>query len=74
VLQKGPGGHRLNSSHGARDTDGYKEELGNAIVNFARVVPDGMLVIFPSYHVMNICIDRWQAAGSPSIWCGGASV
>lgn len=70
-LQKGPAGNRLNSSHGARDTDQYKEELGNCVVNFARVIPDGVLVIFPSYHVMNICIERWQASGNPSIWCEG---
>ena len=27
----------------------YKEDLGNALVNYARLVPDGLLVFFPSY-------------------------
>ncbi len=33
---------------------------GNAIVNFARVVPDGLLVFFPSYGGLNECIAHWQ--------------
>ena len=27
------------------------------IVNFARIVPDGLLVFFPSYSVLSTCID-----------------
>lgn len=68
VLPKGPAGRRLTSAYGARDSADYKEELGNTVVNFARVVPDGLLVIFPSYHVMSACVESWQQAGSPSIW------
>jgi regulator of telomere elongation helicase 1 len=40
----------------------YKDELGHAIVNFARVVPDGLLVFFPAYGVMQSCLDHWKAS------------
>jgi hypothetical protein len=44
-------------------------ELGLAIVNVARIVPDGLLVFFPSYTVLNGCIDAWRTLGAPStIW------
>lgn len=29
-------------------------------VNFARVVPNGLLVFFPSYPIMEKCIENWQ--------------
>ena len=32
----------------------------HAAVNIARVVPNGMLVFFPSYPVMAECIEHWK--------------
>ncbi len=49
VLRVGPSGVVLNSSFKARESDDYKRELGNAICNFARIVPDGLLVRPRSY-------------------------
>ena len=41
VVPVGPSGHTLNSSYQCRDNLQYKEDLGNAVVNFARTIPDG---------------------------------
>lgn len=41
-------------------TQRYKEDLGNAVVNFARMVPDGLLCFFPSYIVLDKCIEHWK--------------
>lgn len=60
VVPVGPSGHPLNSSYRTRETLKYKQELGIAIVNFARIVPDGLLVFFPSYSMMDKCIDCWK--------------
>ncbi|WIA37112.1 hypothetical protein OEZ86_014079 [Tetradesmus obliquus] len=72
VIGSGPTGVTLNSSFANRNSDRYKDELGHAIVNFARVVPDGLLVFFPAYGVMQSCLDHWKASsgpgGGPSIW------
>ncbi|RUS72888.1 hypothetical protein EGW08_019348 [Elysia chlorotica] len=57
---KGPDGATLNSDYKNRSTDEYKKSLGNTITNFARVVPNGLLVFFPSYPVMEACIESWK--------------
>ena len=56
----GPSGHALNSSYNTRDAAGYKKDLGMALANWARVVPDGLLVFFPSYRVLEMCVDFWK--------------
>eukprot|EP00873_Tetraselmis_striata_P036147 jgi/Tetstr1/456411/TSEL_043145.t1 len=70
VVSKGPSGVPLNSSYQNRDNPRYKTDLGNAIVNFARSTPDGLLVFFPSYGQMQSCIDFWKDAATNglSIW------
>ncbi|KAG1346266.1 putative regulator of telomere elongation helicase 1 [Cocos nucifera] len=66
VVPSGPSGYPLNSSYRNRDLLEYKQELGNAIVNFARIVPDGLLVFFPSYYMMDQCIECWKNMGHSS--------
>ncbi|WZZ05552.1 hypothetical protein YC2023_091473 [Brassica napus] len=71
VVSAGPSGCVLNSSYRNRDVPEYKQELGNAIVNFSRVVPDGLLVFFPSYYLMDRCIAFWKDGShrnSMTIW------
>uniref|UniRef100_A0A7N0VD81 Regulator of telomere elongation helicase 1 homolog n=1 Tax=Kalanchoe fedtschenkoi TaxID=63787 RepID=A0A7N0VD81_KALFE len=74
VVPVGPSGCSFNSSYRNRDTKEYKQELGNAIVNFARIVPDGVLVFFPSYYLLDQCVGFWKngsttgSATSSSIW------
>lgn len=71
VISTGPSGFRLNSSYRCREDPRYKQELGNLLVNFSRCVPDGLLVFFPSYSVMNTCIEYWKAPagkGSECVW------
>ncbi|XP_042395761.1 regulator of telomere elongation helicase 1 homolog isoform X2 [Zingiber officinale] len=63
VVPSGPSNHPFNSSYRNRDSLEYKQELGNAIVNFARIVPDGLLVFFPSYYMMDQCIECWKDMG-----------
>ncbi|KAA8490889.1 Regulator of telomere elongation helicase 1 [Porphyridium purpureum] len=60
VLMKGPSGVTLNSSFKNRDSDNYRLDLGRTLVNFASSVPDGILVFFPSYAVMNNNIEYWK--------------
>ncbi|XP_065868607.1 regulator of telomere elongation helicase 1 homolog [Euphorbia lathyris] len=71
VVPVGPSGRSLNSSYRNRDSLEYKQELGNAIVNFSRLVPDGLLVFFPSYYLLDQCIECWKNvshANSTTIW------
>ncbi|KAI5070881.1 hypothetical protein GOP47_0013132 [Adiantum capillus-veneris] len=73
VVCSGPSGRPLNSSYRTRDSLEYKIDLGNTIVNFARIVPDGLLVFFPSYYLLNQCMEAWQmpnaaAPQSNTVW------
>ncbi|KAJ8305702.1 hypothetical protein KUTeg_016247 [Tegillarca granosa] len=60
TLSKGPDGVVLNSNYETRFNASYQSSLGNAIVNFARIVPNGLLIFFPSYPVMEKCLEYWQ--------------
>ena len=53
-------GRALNSTFKNRQTPEYKNGLGQTIVNFCRLIPDGVLVFFPSYSAMNECIAHWK--------------
>ncbi|KAL5698490.1 DNA helicase [Ranunculus cassubicifolius] len=74
VVPVGPSGCSFNSSYKNRGSLAYKQDLGNAIANFARIVPDGLLVFFPSYYLLDQCIDCWKDMGhanstsSSTIW------
>ena len=70
VVSKGPQGTVLNSSYKTRSDAKYIQDLGNAIVNFTRMIPDGLLVFFPSYSVMRQSIEAWKShgQGGSSIW------
>jgi len=71
VVGTGPAGGALNSSYQTRESPAYKRNLGNAIVNFCRIVPDGLLVFFPSYSVMDSLLSAWRGGGDDaggSVW------
>jgi hypothetical protein len=51
--------HRHTPSSHQRDNR-YRDDLGHAIANFARVVPDGLLVFFPAYSLLTACVEHWQ--------------
>lgn len=48
-----------------RDKKVYLRSIGETILEFSKVVPDGLLVFFPSYSVMNKCTAFWRENG---IW------
>jgi len=70
TFTKGPSGHELTSSYAQRESEEAKRDLGNAIINFARLVPQGVLVFFPSYSAMQSAHAAWALAspdGGPSV-------
>lgn len=72
VVPTGPLGVRLNSSYANRDSNEYKEDLGYALANFSRVIPDGMLVFFASYFLMDSCIAHWKGTAAGGSLAGRA--
>jgi chromosome transmission fidelity protein 1 len=49
-------------------------DLGNAMLSFAKHIPDGLVVFFPSYSYLDTCIAAWKtrrsasSTSSPSFW------
>lgn len=65
VVCKGPGNQELNSSFENRNNIKYLNDLGQTLLNFSRILPNGTLVFFPSYSVLDKCVKHWQDMG---IW------
>ncbi|EFC43746.1 predicted protein, partial [Naegleria gruberi] len=70
AAQCGPGGTKLNSSFTNRASEPYLREVGTTLLNLSKVVPDGLLVFFPSYTLMDQCIEIWKKSngGAKSTW------
>ncbi|GFU30407.1 regulator of telomere elongation helicase 1 homolog [Nephila pilipes] len=65
VVTCGPDGTPLNSSYQNRSNERYISSLGRTMCNFCRMIPDGLLVFFPSYSVMKSNVGFWEENG---IW------
>ncbi|ELT95437.1 hypothetical protein CAPTEDRAFT_179377 [Capitella teleta] len=65
TLSKGPDNEPLCSDYNTRFKESYQKSLGNAVVNFSRIVPHGLLLFFPSYPVMDQCVTNWR---SGTLW------
>jgi regulator of telomere elongation helicase 1 len=65
VLRNGPDGvTSLDSSYKNRSTEAYRRALGQTVLNFARVVPRGMLCFFSSYSAKDECFSSWLQSGT----------
>ena len=60
VAPKGPRGVVLSSAYNHRDSTEYINDLGNAIINISKVVPEGVLVFFTSYKLLEKTIEIWR--------------
>ncbi len=64
----------LLSTFNNRSNPAYLRGLGDSIVDIATCVPDGMLVFFPSYGVMEACTEFWTNSGAlQKVMCSARS-
>ncbi|GCB64645.1 hypothetical protein scyTo_0014798, partial [Scyliorhinus torazame] len=63
IVPKGPDGTQLSSAYNQRFSPQYMSSLGKTMVNLSRVVPNGLLVFFPSYPVMDKSLEFWKEQG-----------
>uniref|UniRef100_UPI00398E9560 regulator of telomere elongation helicase 1 isoform X2 n=1 Tax=Pristiophorus japonicus TaxID=55135 RepID=UPI00398E9560 len=63
IVPKGPDGTQLSSAYNTRFSPEYMSSLGKTMINLSRVVPNGLLVFFPSYPVMNKSLEFWKEQG-----------
>ena len=65
IINQGPDGQELISTFQSRSNTNYLKSIGQALVEIARVVPDGLLIFFPSYAWMDTYLTNWKQMG---IW------
>lgn len=63
ALGAGPGGGRIVGTYEESQKPGYQDAVGATILRVARTVPDGLLVFFPSYSLLDRLMQRWQVRG-----------
>uniref|UniRef100_A0AAQ4QGJ9 Regulator of telomere elongation helicase 1 n=1 Tax=Gasterosteus aculeatus aculeatus TaxID=481459 RepID=A0AAQ4QGJ9_GASAC len=65
IVERGPDGVPLSSAFDRRFLPENMASLGNTVgkTNLSRVVPDGLLVFFPSFPLMEKTLDFWRTNG-----------
>ncbi|KAI9791475.1 MAG: ATP-dependent DNA helicase chl1 [Peltula sp. TS41687] len=72
-ISKGPGGQEFEFTFEKRNSQVMIDDLGRSILNLCLVIPDGIVVFFPSYAYLEQVVRRWgsrppSATGSKSLW------
>lgn len=60
----GPDRNSLVATFEQSKRTAFQDSLGHSIAAIARVVPDGLLVFFSSYSMMDRLHERWKASAS----------
>ncbi|OCH93459.1 DNA repair helicase [Obba rivulosa] len=63
VLKKGPRGGDLHFKYERRSDQALIAEVGQTLLNFANIVPGGMVVFLPSYSFLHTVKTAWEASG-----------
>ncbi|MCJ1399339.1 ATP-dependent DNA helicase chl1 [Xylographa trunciseda] len=69
-ITKGPTGLDFDFTFEKRTTAGMIDALGTCILRLSQIIPDGLVVFFPSYGYLEQATSRWKAAlgNDCSIW------
>ena len=63
VLPKGVNGNGFTFTYATRDNTNMVKDLGYSIKKVAQICPNGMLIFFPSYFLMDKCYNTWDQEG-----------
>lgn len=63
MLSSGVLSQNFNFDFKNRDNDLMQDDLGSTVAKITSRVPDGLLIFFPSYAVMDKMYDRWHKTG-----------
>lgn len=64
-LSRGPTGQEVNFTYKNRSNSAMVTELGRVLLNLCTVVPDGLVVFFPSYAYLSSIIAHWSVPAKP---------
>ena len=60
----GPAGASLHGTFKTAAEFAYQDDLGNALREWCRDIPHGVLVFFPSYSLLDRVAQRWKSTGA----------
>ena len=63
-MAKGPNGIDFNFTYECRNLTELIDELGECLLELSQIIPDGLVVFFPSYAYMQNVVSRWEASGT----------
>lgn len=73
VTQTSSGPH-FDFTFEKRKSEKMMADLGHALLSFARHIPDGVVIFFPSYSYLDLCVAAWKhfssagSTGSTTFW------
>ncbi|XP_037046467.1 regulator of telomere elongation helicase 1 homolog [Bradysia coprophila] len=65
IVSHGPDRIELLSTYLNRSKRNYLNSLGCTILKFCGIIPNGLLIFFPTYEILKMCKTSWQNMG---IW------
>lgn len=60
IVEKGPLGTTFLFNYENRNNVQMLKELGQVVFNAATIIPDGLVIFFPSYHYLNEVWEFWN--------------
>jgi len=63
ALAKSKSGRELSFTYNSRDNDKMLIDLGESIYDIIKPTPDGVLIFFPSYFLMDKTDKLWESNG-----------
>ena len=66
----GPAGASLHGTFKTAAEFAYQDDLGNALREWCRDIPHGVLVFFPSYSLLDRVTQRWTSTGAEGVGAG----
>ena len=63
VIGMAPSGYRMQATYQHTSKDEFLDALGVTILQLTRHIPDGVLVFFPSYSLLDRVMGRWKVTG-----------
>lgn len=63
-VAKGPGGMDFDFTYDKRNSPAMIDALGTCLHQLSTIIPDGLIVFFPSYAYLEQVVSRWQIQGS----------
>lgn len=63
IIPTTPQGSPLLATYQHSSKTAFQDSIGMIVLSMCRVVPDGLLVFFPSYAILDKLVSRWSETG-----------